>query len=526
MKMKKYLKIFILLIWSTTVTQECPPADTLSIDPLQDLWSIPSYNQWNEAEIMTWNIKNFPINNNTINYVNEIILDVQPDIIAFQEINNETAFNTLANDIQSYEFISSGSGLALAVRSDIINIISWTTLFPSSGYEFAWRFPLLVELNWVCGINAMALHIINIHLKSGSSNEDFNRRYDSAEMLSDYVNDHPNKNFIILGDYNDEISDSENNNSLWPMIENEQIIFATESIANIDYYASFPSWPSFIDHIALSYNLYDEFINGNINTLRIDDYTGYNFYQNNISDHRPIILSFPIEMVELNTNLVINEIMANPLASADASGEWIEITNISETEINLNGLIIKDNDSDQHIISDHDLIIQPNGFLTLGINDDMAVNGNVIIDYVYNNFTLSNLWDEVILMHPSGIIIDEVYYDNGITFPDESGKSMMLINSTFDNSMGENWSISSNQFGSGDFGTPQEENFPEDCQENNGDMNEDGGWNVLDIVALANCVLAANCDTIGCNGDLNNDGGWNVLDIVALANCVLAANCN
>ena len=66
------------------------------------------------------------------------------------------------------------------------------------------------------------------------------------------------------------------------MIENEQIVFATESIANIDYYASLPSWPSFIDHIALSYNLYDEFIHGNINTLRIDDYTGYNFYQNKL----------------------------------------------------------------------------------------------------------------------------------------------------------------------------------------------------------------------------------------------------
>ena len=77
MKMKKYLKIFILLIWSTTVTQECPPADTLSIDPLQDLWSIPSYNQWNEAEIMTWNIKDFPINNSTINHINEIILDTK-----------------------------------------------------------------------------------------------------------------------------------------------------------------------------------------------------------------------------------------------------------------------------------------------------------------------------------------------------------------------------------------------------------------------------------------------------------------
>jgi hypothetical protein len=60
-----------------------------------------------------------------------------------------------------------------------------------------------------------------------------------------------------------------------------------------------------------------------------------------------------------------------------------------------------------------------------------------------------------------------------------------------------------------------------------GDLNGDGGWNVLDIVTLANCVLANNCADLenGCAGDLNGDGGWNVLDIVTLANCVLANNC-
>jgi len=60
-----------------------------------------------------------------------------------------------------------------------------------------------------------------------------------------------------------------------------------------------------------------------------------------------------------------------------------------------------------------------------------------------------------------------------------------------------------------------------------GDMNGDGGWNVLDIVALANCILANDCGEVenGCAGDMNGDGGWNVLDVVALANCVLAANC-
>jgi hypothetical protein len=57
-----------------------------------------------------------------------------------------------------------------------------------------------------------------------------------------------------------------------------------------------------------------------------------------------------------------------------------------------------------------------------------------------------------------------------------------------------------------------------------GDINEDGILNILDIVTLANCVLADNCAELenGCAGDLNGDGGYNVLDIVTLANLVLS----
>ena len=60
-----------------------------------------------------------------------------------------------------------------------------------------------------------------------------------------------------------------------------------------------------------------------------------------------------------------------------------------------------------------------------------------------------------------------------------------------------------------------------------GDINGDGGHNVLDIVALANCVLGAFCPDLeyACAADMNGDGGYNVLDIVALANCVLAGTC-
>ena len=52
----------------------------------------------------------------------------------------------------------------------------------------------------------------------------------------------------------------------------------------------------------------------------------------------------------------------------------------------------------------------------------------------------------------------------------------------------------------------------------------------LDIVHLANCILAQNCAQYSygwCDrADMNGDNNYNVLDIVILANCVLADNCD
>ena len=60
-----------------------------------------------------------------------------------------------------------------------------------------------------------------------------------------------------------------------------------------------------------------------------------------------------------------------------------------------------------------------------------------------------------------------------------------------------------------------------------GDVNNDGNYNVLDIVQLANCVLTSSCGDLDypCAADVNEDGGFNVLDIVQVANCVLAGTC-
>jgi len=56
-----------------------------------------------------------------------------------------------------------------------------------------------------------------------------------------------------------------------------------------------------------------------------------------------------------------------------------------------------------------------------------------------------------------------------------------------------------------------------------GDINVDGNVNVLDVVALVNCVLGQSCSDLpnAAACDINSDGTYNVLDIVVLVNIIL-----
>ena len=94
------------------------------------------------------------------------------------------------------------------------------------------------------------------------------------------------------------------------------------------------------------------------------------------------------------------------------------------------------------------------------------------------------------MSHPSGLIIDQIAYDNGLTFPDENGRSMSLISPSLDNSSGENWSASQNELDSGDYGTPGFENFSDIECDPNGDINNDTILNILDIILLSNYIYS------------------------------------
>lgn len=162
-------------------------------------------------------------------------------------------------------------------------------------------------------------------------------------------------------------------------------------------------------------------------------------------------------------DLVINEALQNPCgeyttgcAVDDTAGEWFEIYNATNMDVELDGLMVTDDGSNAFTVSTS-LIIPANGFLVFGINADSATNGGVAVDYEYVDMTLGNSSDELILSNANGVI-DEIIWDNGATFPDASGAAMSLdpafMNAT-DNDNGANWCEATTTFGDGfDMGTP------------------------------------------------------------------------
>ena len=161
--------------------------------------------------------------------------------------------------------------------------------------------------------------------------------------------------------------------------------------------------------------------------------------------------------------LVITEIMQNPAAVPDTAGEWIELVNTTAATVDLQGLVLAKSNGTKHTISnDGPLLVAPGGAIVLGASADTLTNGGAPVAYAWSGFSLGNGADDVIL-RSGDVIVDQVAWDDGVTFPDPTGASMALSPDTLDaeaNDAGANWCASSVAFGDGDKGSPGQPNPP------------------------------------------------------------------
>ena len=276
----------------------------------------------NESEaffsIVTWNIEIFPKNENTINLLAELMIEIDADVYSLQEITNTNYFNQLINKINDLDARNSWSGfrsgdenspyqeLAYIIKTSLIKINQNPyTILNDDYYYFAYREPFLINLSYMNN----SFFIINNHFKccgdgyldnENSSDEEY-RRKKASELLKNYVEENlPEEKVIIVGDLNDELTDVVSNNVFNSFLNDPlNFLFVDMEIAiGTETNWSFPSWPSHLDHILITNELYNIFNDSRsiVKTIHAANYFngGINEYDENISDHLPIMLKLKL----------------------------------------------------------------------------------------------------------------------------------------------------------------------------------------------------------------------------------------
>ena len=271
---------------------------------VQDKWAIPSFGSDSRLEIATWNIEFFPkAGDTTIAAMAEVINDLNVDIIGIQEIGKRGSFAKMMALIPEYDYVLSQSSSffdqAIIYKKEFVTALSQKDLFTFEDYWFAGRPPLQGDFIWSNGRNQFPVSVIDIHMKC--CDDGIFRRSVASKMLADYIKEKitdNNSNILVVGDWNDEIDDPWHKQSLNPFVEDkENFYFTTIPILYDPTQFSYPSWPSFLDHILISENLFDENNSTGITqTIRLQDYVGgWDEYERILSDHLPVVWSISFD---------------------------------------------------------------------------------------------------------------------------------------------------------------------------------------------------------------------------------------
>ena len=457
------------------------------------------------VRIMTYNLLNFQDENDREDDFVAIIDFVEPDLIIAEEIVAQTGFSHFKSDVldvlepdawssATFTNQSASQDIALFYRHDHFTFISTDVVYTaqSSGTRD------VIEWIMVHNQSSVQFNVYGVHFKASSGESNAQERLQEATILRTYLNNLNENYFIVAGDFNiysngsssepafDMLTgDADNNNGrLFDPIDRIGNWHNNSSYA--DVHTQSPRTTSFgggapggmddrFDWLFLSVAILDESSEMHYveDTYWAVGNDGNHFNQainvgNNssvsdaiadalheASDHLPVYMDVWFDDLTYNdAGIVITEIMPNPGAVSDSYGEWIEIHNTTDSTIDIEGWMIKDAGSDEHVISNDamSILVVPGDYFILARNGNEALNGGLVADYAYTGFTLSNSEDEIILTDAADAIVDEVHYTNAWIFGNSIAMEIHDLESN--NNVAENWYASTVQYGDGDYGTP------------------------------------------------------------------------
>jgi hypothetical protein len=169
------------------------------------------------------------------------------------------------------------------------------------------------------------------------------------------------------------------------------------------------------------------------------------------SSGEPPVQTIGINEVEYG-NLIITEIMFDPLALTDAQGEWVEIYNTTSKRINLNGLRLLDNSST--ITVNQDIFLSPSSYFVIAKTASAVENP----DFISSSLNLANTGELLKLVAPSELEIAWVDYAliiQAMSTPAGSSLNLSRNKYTADEAkLPQSWCLGTGIYHTGDKGTP------------------------------------------------------------------------
>lgn len=284
-------------------------------------------------DVMTWNmeffgstITNFGPSNVTLQAANalKVFQATLPDVIAVQEISDETLLANVVAQLPGYAILCSDrfsrsfeapdpnfppQKLCLIYNTAVVEVLDSKVLFEqvydearlglntlldgyptgtASSFWSSGRLPWMVTA--IADINGVKekINFINIHAKSGSTAEDLRRRrFDNQALKDSLVTYYADENIILLGDYNDDLDESIGGgpSTYEVFTSDEDFDGVTVSLSEAGL-RSFITQDNVIDHITLSNELFDNYLVDS--EVLFIPFNLIENYGNTTSDHLPV----------------------------------------------------------------------------------------------------------------------------------------------------------------------------------------------------------------------------------------------
>ncbi len=264
-------------------------------------------------DVVTWNIEWFgdeergpDDEEKQYTHVRWIIEDLQPDLMAVQEIANPTQFQRLISDLDDYRgFITNYSQpqqVGFLYNTNTVDSLFSGLVDSDKGQNsFSWagRFPLEFVIQARVDGSSRIIYAVGIHAKAFSDPESYDRRVAASQDIKTYFDQSvtPHSALIFLGDYNDDVIRSTrgpNFDSPYKnFLDDPNYTIVTESLSLKDA----ESWKrgtnpgSMIDHITVNHHLTDKWLLGS-EMVYVPDYISD--FSSTTSDHRPVHARFDL----------------------------------------------------------------------------------------------------------------------------------------------------------------------------------------------------------------------------------------